>query len=293
MGVSSFEVFVGFSSFDVSRRKKAESRNDQRKKMEFDKRKAAVLASLGSTETDKSPKGTLDEPIIPLLNVINKNPAYFTTSSCSGRISILSQPKPLPTVLASNTKKKARGGSWLFITHDLADPDSVVSLLFHTESTHDVDQPSELVFRFEPLIIAVESRDLSSAQSLVSMAIACGFRESGITSCGGKRVIIAIRCSIRLEVPLGDTRKVMVSPEYVRFLVGIANEKMEANRKRTDGFFQALRSNMVVSPAVLLSEDQVVMNGGMRDKENHGRSGADQDGDGNMQRSNTNLNHGN
>lgn len=111
------------------------------------------------------------------------------------------------------------------------------------------------MFRFEPLILAVECKDLSSAQSLVSVAIASGFRESGITSVS-KRVIIAIRCSIRLELPLGNTQKIMVSPEYVRYLVGVANEKMEANRKRTDGFLLALRNNGFL-------EKRVVENGGV------------------------------
>lgn len=98
------------------------------------------------------------------------------------------------------------------------------------------------MFRFEPLIIAVECRDLEAAQCLVSLAISCGFRESGITSVS-KRVIIAIRCSIRLEVPLGDSVKLMVSQEYVEYLVGVANEKMEANRKRTDLFLSTLINN--------------------------------------------------
>ncbi|GKV16010.1 hypothetical protein SLEP1_g26722 [Rubroshorea leprosula] len=214
--------------------------------MDFDRRKAATLASLGSTATDKSPKGTLDTPIIPLLDALNHHPSYFTTSSCSGRISILSQPKP---GAASNpNKKKARGGSWVFITHEFADPDSVISLLFPSslESVHTEPGPlsctqvNDLVFRFEPLIIAVECRDVKSAQNLVSLAIGCGYRESGITN-AGKRVIVGIRCSIRLEVPLGDTQKIMVSEDYVRFLVGIANEKMEANRRRTEGFLTALK----------------------------------------------------
>ncbi|XP_022723296.1 tRNA wybutosine-synthesizing protein 2/3/4 [Durio zibethinus] len=203
--------------------------------MDFDKRKASTLASLSSNDIDKSPKGTLDTPIIPLLNALNSHPSYFTTSSCSGRISILSQPKPNPN--SNNpTKKKARGGTWVFITHDIADPDSVISLLF-ADSTK-LTPICELVFRFEPLIIAVECRDLNSAQNLVSLAISCGFRESGITSVS-KRVIVGIRCSIRLEVPLGDTQKIMVSKDYVRFLLEVANEKMETNRKRSEGFLRA------------------------------------------------------
>ncbi|XP_015941234.1 tRNA wybutosine-synthesizing protein 2/3/4 isoform X1 [Arachis duranensis] len=208
--------------------------------MEFEKRKAATLSSLNSTEHDKSPKGSLDIPIIPLINALNNHPFYFTTSSCSGRISILSQPLQNEAV-STLPKKKARGGTWLFVSHDPADTDSVLSLLFPTsESTQSSPVPSELVFRFEPLIIAVECKDLSSAQSLVCLAISCGFRESGITN-ASKRVIIAIRCSIRLEVPLGDTGKIMVNPEYVRYLVQVANDKMEANRKRTERFLAVLQ----------------------------------------------------
>ena len=98
----------------------------------------------------------------------------------------------------------------------------------------------------------MECKDFASAQSLVSLAIASGFRESGITS-GSKRVIIAIRCSIRLELPLGNTQKIMVSPEYVRYLVGVANEKMKANRKRTEGFLLTLRNNGFLGSRVVES----------------------------------------
>lgn len=59
-----------------------------------------------------------------------------------------------------------------------------------------------------------------------------------------KRIMVAIRCSIRLEVPLGQSGLIMVSPEYVRYLVRIANDKMEANRKRTDGFLHVLQSKV-------------------------------------------------
>ncbi|XP_031253784.1 tRNA wybutosine-synthesizing protein 2/3/4 isoform X1 [Pistacia vera] len=199
--------------------------------MSFDQRKAATLASLNSSVTDKSPKGTLDTPIIPLINALNSHPNYFTTSSCSGRISLFSHPKNRP-----------KGGAWLYITHDPADAESVVSLLFPTEPTHPAEScptPNDLVFRFEPLIVAVECRDVESAQSLVSIAVSCGLRESGVASVS-KRVIVGIRCSIRLEVPFGENGAILVSREYVRFLVGVANEKMEANRRRTEGFLQAL-----------------------------------------------------
>ncbi|RVX07901.1 tRNA wybutosine-synthesizing protein 2/3/4 [Vitis vinifera] len=176
--------------------------------MEFEKRKAATLASMGSTEPDKSPKGTIDRHIVPLLNAINRHPSYFTTSSCSGRISILSQPSPA----ATNAHKKARGGTWLFITHDLADP---------TRSL-----PS-----YSPQLVAHLSTMIWSSDSSL------GNYECEQAGDGGGSVFDTA------GGPLGGGGRVLVSPEYVRYLVGIANEKMETNRRRTEGFLQALQSS--------------------------------------------------
>ena len=55
--------------------------------------------------------------------------------------------------------------SWLYITHEPADPDSVVDLLFSTESTRcdDDDSVSDVVFWFVSPILAMECRDVSSA----------------------------------------------------------------------------------------------------------------------------------
>ncbi|XP_031505706.1 tRNA wybutosine-synthesizing protein 2/3/4 [Nymphaea colorata] len=216
--------------------------------MEFAKRKSMALSALAREGMDKSPKGSLDVPIIPLLDAINAHPSYFTTSSCSGRISILSHAAPNDQSSHKNKKKK-KAGDWVFITHEFADPETVSSLLFNPPSSSD-DSHDTMVFRFEPFILAVDCIDVTSAHSLVAMAISCGFRESGISSVS-KRIMVAIRCSIRLEVPLGEMGRMMVSPEYVRYLVGIANEKMAANRKRTDAFlglFTASKGPADVSP---------------------------------------------
>ncbi|KAL0016700.1 hypothetical protein SO802_003769 [Lithocarpus litseifolius] len=165
-----------------------------------------MLASLASSVTDKSPKGTFDNPTLPLINTLNNHPCYFTTSSCSGRISILSQP-----IHQTQPNKKSKGGSLLFVSHDPANPDSVISLLFPDSLTRLEPKPkSKHVLCFESLIVAVECKDLALAQSLVSTARSAGFRESSISNANNKRVIIAICCSIRLEVPLDITESVML-----------------------------------------------------------------------------------
>ena len=94
-------------------------------------------------------------------------------------------------------------GTWILITPTLLIPtqSSPSSLLTQKKK---LTQISELVFRFESLIIFVECMDLDSAQKWVSLAIACGFKELGITSVS-KKVIVGIQFSIWFEVPLGDT----------------------------------------------------------------------------------------
>ncbi|XP_020573877.1 tRNA wybutosine-synthesizing protein 2/3/4 isoform X2 [Phalaenopsis equestris] len=231
--------------------------------MDFELRKAKTLSSLAAPLPDKSPKGSIDAPIAPFLDVINLHSSFFTTSSCSGRISILRQPgeslKPNPDddkINPRRSKKKAGGGGWIFVSHEPADPEAVVDLLFKSPAARSAvemegAEGGNLVFRFEPLIVAVECKDVMAAQELVATAIACGFRESGITSMH-KRVMVSIRCSIRLEVPLGQVGLIMVSPEYVRYLTGIANEKMEANRRRTDSFFHVLQDKVLPGSAKTL-----------------------------------------
>lgn len=48
-----------------------------------------------------------------------------------------------------------------------------------------------------------------------------------------------------MEVPLGHADELVVSPEYVRYLVRIANSKMEANKRRMDGFLDLLQTKVL------------------------------------------------
>ncbi|KAG0305725.1 hypothetical protein BGZ99_001997, partial [Dissophora globulifera] len=52
----------------------------------FTTRKKIILVALNSDTPDKSPKGYVDEPLLPLIVLINSHSDYVTTSSCSGRI---------------------------------------------------------------------------------------------------------------------------------------------------------------------------------------------------------------
>lgn len=59
------------------------------------------------------------------------------------------------------------------------------------------------------------------------------FMDPGITGMG-KRNIVGVRCSIRLEVPIVQAGQSLVTDEYLQFLTALANQKMDLNRQRTD-----------------------------------------------------------
>lgn len=89
----------------------------------FDDRKQAVLRGLASDERDKSRAGGVDAPIAALIDRLNWHPHFFTTSSCSGRISIFSEAGHRvddggggATEGPQKTKKK--GGDWVYVSHD-------------------------------------------------------------------------------------------------------------------------------------------------------------------------------
>lgn len=55
----------------------------------FEKQKAQALNGV-----DLSRKGSVDVPIQPLIEFLNSDSDYFTTSSCSGRIIVFDDVKP-------------------------------------------------------------------------------------------------------------------------------------------------------------------------------------------------------
>ncbi|EHA99199.1 tRNA wybutosine-synthesizing protein 3-like protein [Heterocephalus glaber] len=92
------------------------------------------------------------------------------------------------------------------------------------------------VLKFEPLVLHVQCQQLQDAQLLHSVAVDSGFRNSGITVGKKGKTMLAVRSTHGLEVPLSNQGKLMVTEEYIDFLLNIANQKMEENKKRIESF---------------------------------------------------------
>ncbi|GBM88636.1 tRNA wybutosine-synthesizing protein 3 [Araneus ventricosus] len=153
--------------------------------MEFINKKEIVLK-----KDDLSKKGSVDDKIIELVDFINAQEFYVTTSSCSGRTSVF---------VHSELRKK--GCDWLFISHGI-----------------------------------VSSKDVHTA------SIESGFRNSGMSISKKGRIISAIRSTLSLEVPLSCDGNVLVSHEYISYVVDMCNEKMKENWLRIERLFSELKT---------------------------------------------------
>ncbi|XP_005429221.1 tRNA wybutosine-synthesizing protein 3 homolog [Geospiza fortis] len=148
-----------------------------------------------------------------------------------GKHSLAPRPAGLPLDTDGMGIQK-KNCTWLLVTHDPCVKGDVMTAL--KKATGDV------VFKFEPFVLHVLCRELQDAQLLHSVAIDSGFRNSGITVGRGGKITMAVRSTHCLEVPLSHKGRLMVSEEYIEFLVHVANQKMEENRKRIDRFHKGL-----------------------------------------------------
>lgn len=180
--------------------------------MSFATEKKAAMEKIGVR--DKSHAGAIDEGIEGLLKTINGQEAYYTTSSCAGRIMILEE---------ARLKKDVQ---WLLASHEPVSLDAVLAAL-------RLPTVRMVWLKAEPFILHVCCRTLRDAERLLGWAHRAGFKHSGIIT-AGRRIMVEVRGSDRMDVPL----KMGVPPyeAYLAFLVEIANRKLEENKKRVKKF---------------------------------------------------------
>lgn len=154
------------------------------------------------SKLDKSKKGHLDEKIIPLISIINHNPNYYTTSSCSGRV-----------YLWKGTGRKNEL-KWLKMSHDLI-----------KEDFFELKDKSGLIWlRLEDFILHVCCKDLSSANRLLEKARTI-YKKSCLLSVSSK-IIVEVRGSEFIEMPLYLDDRLLYSGD-LKWLASLINTKLK------------------------------------------------------------------
>nr|XP_003411277.1 tRNA wybutosine-synthesizing protein 3 homolog [Loxodonta africana] len=188
---------------------------------EFRRSKAQFLG-----KADLSRKGSVDEDVVDIVQLLNTRDQFFTTSSCSGRILLLDGG-------VNGFEVQKQNCCWLLVTHKPCIKDDVIAALKKANG--------DAILKFEPFVLHVQCRQLKDAQLLHSAAVDSGFRNSGITVGKKGKTMMAVRSTHSLEVPLSHKGKLMVTEEYIDFLLNIANQKMEENKKRIERFYNCLQ----------------------------------------------------
>lgn len=187
---------------------------------DFDVQKKICLDKL--YKPDKSRKGDVDESIIPLIDHINSLDDYYTTSSCSGRIQLLTEAAAKPAV------------KWIYVSHDIADENAIIVALKN-------EIPLDRVWlRQENMILHIACRDINCADALLKIAREDGFRRSGIIA--DSNVIIVEICSTeKMDVPVSEKGRLVVDDDYIRLIVKIANEKFLKGKEKLEKLEKDIR----------------------------------------------------
>ncbi|EDQ92050.1 uncharacterized protein MONBRDRAFT_5697 [Monosiga brevicollis MX1] len=207
---------------------------------EFDVSKARVLEQLQLC-LDNSKKGALDAPIEALLNFINELDDYVTTSSCSGRIALFCEQQDA----------RKRTGTWLLASHDVVTVEAAAAA-YQDERIRDSQGP--VMFKFEPFVLHVQCRTLERARDFLKTALDCGLRlwMASLCMCApcisnsglvlGKKFMVAVRTTLKLESPVAYDGQRLVDEAYIACLVQMANDMFAENLQRIARFETGVRA---------------------------------------------------
>jgi len=170
----------------------------------FQKRKKDILSKL-----DKSHIGKWDDKIKKLCDRINASEKYYTTSSCSGRI-----------ILMIDAEKKGKD-LFVFVSH---------RKIFFEELKNElgkaVKDNKKIKFKLEPCILHVACENLKDAEEIYDKAKLAGWKKSGIV--GVKNGYTAeLNSTEKLEFPIIQDKKILVSDGFLKIIVEEANKKLE------------------------------------------------------------------
>ena len=195
--------------------------------MSFDVAKRSLLSKLAAG-IDFSPKGSIDAPVVQLVDFVNELPDFVTTSSCSGRISVF------------RDENSTKGIQWILVVHGAITTEqlrnAVIGQDFDTAGKHLV------VMKCEGFILHVRCRNLECGRRLHQIAMGCGFRESGLSVGQKMKVQLAIRTTAYgLELPIATGNHLLLDDVALAIIVSEANRRLRCNFARTDRLLSAMK----------------------------------------------------
>ncbi len=213
----------------------------------FAQRKYEVLKKL-----DKSSKKSWDENILKLCEKINSKDDYYTTSSCSGRITLIKN--------VERDKRNVVLKSW----HDLINLNELkknllcfaklgkrdnLNLSINLSKKGDINEfnvkrnrsTSAIIFKQEPCILHVACRNVQSMKDLFEKAKLAGWKNTGAIAFN-KRFILDLRSTEKLEFPIFRRENLLVDEDFLKIVVEEANKNLKKGWEKIERLIQISNS---------------------------------------------------
>jgi tRNA wybutosine-synthesizing protein 3 len=171
-------------------------------------------------------EGEVDQEVLPIVEIINSNPDYFTTSSCAGRIVLIELPEIGDKENAEFLGKwhRAVGADEVMAAFSKAKDNTVVFLLAQSP------------------IIHVRCKTIRGALELRNLAVESGLKYSTLKSLTLDKknvpikIVVEILSSENIHVPISRGGKLFPNSDYIAFLVKNANVVLERARGKLERF---------------------------------------------------------
>ncbi len=166
-------------------------------------------------------KKQVDERVLGILDKINSKPKLVTSSSCSGRITLL-----------EITEKKGDAHFYKKWHREVT-----FGEVWEALSTYSGKR--KLWFRCEPFIIHIFSEDLESAKELLRLSRKAGFKRGGIWGFRNNWPFLELMGTSEFSLPVFDN-ELLVSKSHLEYIVKTANLTLRKNYSQLERFEKEL-----------------------------------------------------
>ncbi|MFN3527539.1 MAG: tRNA-wybutosine modification methyltransferase TYW3 [Candidatus Altarchaeaceae archaeon] len=176
-------------------------------------------------------EGKVDNDIVEFLKKFNEKDFYYTTSSCAGRIMLL---------MDLGSKKESE---FIARWHRKVNYEEVWnSIMNYIENKNNEDKVKKgiVMFKQEPLILHIIAYDIEKAKKILDIALKNGLKHSGLIQWSDERYVVEINGNPRLSIPIVKYGKILVTEEYIKEIVEIANRNFEKNAIVRDKFLNEI-----------------------------------------------------
>ena len=178
---------------------------------------------------DAIEKKKIDPLMIDISNFISQTKNYFTTSTCSGRI----------TLMEVDEKESKRKNAFFRKWH------SQVSFEEVWNGIQDNSNIENVWFRQDAFVFVIGTNTIENTKPIIQACQEAGIKRFGIHHSEPGKVLMEIFGSQRMSVPVKEKQEILVEEKFVQKIVEIANKKWKQNDKSLNKLNEKLKEKLV------------------------------------------------